>query len=186
MKDNIRKIIDSRIYRWFVVVYIVAVAVVIIFSADIFSPYHSFTNDISDSMYPSINRGSVTILKEYPKYEIGDVISYYSNFGGTDEIVTHRIVDIGGNVYTTKGDNNTVADRELVRPRLVIGKVVYTIPDLGYLITFAKSQIGTWVCIIIPALFIIAAESFRTIMILKHEDLVKKKEDEQEDGIIPA
>lgn len=160
MSSKIKKYLNSRFYRIFVIVYIVFIFVVVVFSIDIFNSLRSFTNK-SDSMDPVINQGSITIVKNFSQYEIGEVIAYYSQIDGQEEIVTHRIKAVGGNVYTTKGDANEVADRELVKPRLVIGKVIYIIPWLGYLITFVKSLIGTWLCIIIPAILIISSELIR-------------------------
>ena len=124
-------------------------------------------------MNPAINRGSITIVKSFPQYEIGEAIAYYSQIDGQEEIVTHRIKAVGGNVYTTKGDANEVADRELVKPRLVIGKVIYIIPRLGYLITFVKSLAGAWLCIIIPALLIIGSELIRIFLELSKSDKEK-------------
>jgi len=83
-------------------------------------------------------------------------------------------MDIGGNVYTTKGDANEVADRELVKPRLVIGKVVTIIPYLGHFIRFAKSLFGNWLLIILPALVVIASEIARIVMELERNKREKK------------
>lgn len=181
MLNKIRKYLDSRFYRIFVVVYVIAIFIVIVFSADIFGSYHSFTN-ISDSMNPIIDRGSITIVKSFPDYKIGDAIAYYSSYEGREEIVTHRVMGIGGNVYTTKGDANAVADRELIKPRLIIGKVVYVISYLGYAIAFAKSLIGTWLCIIIPAFIIVGSELIRIILELTNAE---KKEEEHISGPYP-
>ncbi len=82
----------------------------------------------------------------------------YTQINGREEIVTHRIVQIGGNVYLTKGDNNIAVDQEKVVPRLIIGKVVFIIPDVGYLLFFAKTKAGLWLTIILPALSIIVCE----------------------------
>ncbi|MFA5886793.1 MAG: signal peptidase I [Patescibacteria group bacterium] len=172
MLNIIKKYLDSRFYRILVGAYIVFIFIIIIFSVDIFSPFHSFTNK-SDSMNPLIDRGSLTIVKSFSKYEIGEAIAYYAQIDGQEEIITHRITGIGGNVYTTKGDANEVADRELVKPRLVIGRVIFIIPYLGYLITFAKSLVGTWLSIIIPAIFIIAFELIRIIRELARTDQEK-------------
>ncbi len=160
MLDKIKKYLDSGFYSLFAAVYMIFVFLVIIFSANIFGSWRSFTNK-SDSMNPAIDRGSLTIVKSFPKYNVGDAISYYAKNGDQEEIITHRVIDIGGNVYTTKGDANNVADRELVKPRLIIGKVVFIIPYLGYAIAFAKSLIGTWLCIIIPAMIILGSELIR-------------------------
>jgi signal peptidase len=173
MFNKINKYLDSHFYRYFVLIYLIFVIVVIIFSVDIFSPFHSFTNK-SDSMSPGINRGSLTIVESFSSYQVGDAISYYSLVDGQEEIITHRVMSIGGNVYTTKGDANQVADRELVRPRLVIGKVIAIIPYFGFLITFAKSLIGDWLLIIIPAAIICGSELIRIVLEWERIDREKK------------
>jgi len=174
MLNKINRYLDSPTYRCLLGVYLVFIIIVIIFSVDIFSPYHSFTNK-SDSMNPAIDRGSITIVKSFSNYQVGDAIAYYAQIDGQEEIITHRITGIGGNVYTTKGDANEVADRELVKPRLVIGKVIYTIPYLGYLITFSKKLFGTWLLIIFPALMIVASELTRIILELVQIEQKREK-----------
>lgn len=169
MKKNINLFLESTFFKVFTIFYIVFISIIIIFSVDIFSPYHSF-NNISDSMAPTINQGSITIVKEFPAYDVGDIISYYDNTNGYYEIITHRIRAVGGNVYTTKGDANEVYDRFLVKPRLVIGKVILVIPTLGYIITFTKSSLGTALCIILPAALIVLAEMLKIGIYLKKED----------------
>lgn len=169
MLKIINKFLNSKVYLIFKYLYLFFIFIVIIFSVNIFNPYHSFTNK-SDSMAPAIDQGSLTIVKRFSTYNIGDAISYYDNSNGPEEIVTHRIRAIGGNVYTTKGDANEVQDRELVKPRLIIGKVIFTIPYLGYLISFAKSPIGTRLGIITPALIIILLEIMNIIINLKKAD----------------
>lgn len=172
MLNKIKKYLSSRFYHCLVWVYLIFISVVIIFSVDIFSPFHSFTN-ISDSMNPVIDRGSLTIVKRSTSYKVGEAIAYHALLDGREEIVTHRIMDIGGNVYTTKGDANAVADRELVKPRLIIGKVTYIIPYLGYLITFTKSLLGNLLLIILPAALIIGSELTRIILTLEGIDREK-------------
>lgn len=161
MQQNILKFLESRRYYILIAAYLFYICVVVLFSVDWFGEVRSLTN-ISGSMSPAIDAGSVTVVRKFPNYNVGEAIAYYSQTGeGREEIVTHRIMSVGGNVYTTKGDANQVEDREIVRPRLVIGKVVWTIPYLGYLIRFAKSVPGTWATIIFPAALFIAAEIFR-------------------------
>jgi len=173
MFKRINQYLGSRFYRCFISAYVALMLVVIIFSVNIFSPFHSFTNK-SDSMNPAIDRGSITIVRSFASYQIGDAIAYYAQIDGQEEIITHRIMDIGGNVYTTKGDANEVADRELVKPRLVIGKVVTIIPYLGHFIRFAKSLVGNWLLIILPAFVIIASEIARIVMELERNEREKK------------
>lgn len=153
---------ESRLYQILIIIYILFIFIVTLFSANIFKNIRSFTN-ISNSMSPSINTGSITIVKKFNSYELGDVIAYQIK----NEIITHRIMSVGGNVYTTKGDANQVADREIVLPRLIIGKVVLIIPYLGYLITFTKSQPGTGILIVFPAIIIILIELFKIYRVSK-------------------
>lgn len=114
-------------------------------------------------MNPTLNKGSIIITKEFIQYSPGDIVTYYSKVDGREEIVTHRIIQLGGNVYVTKGDANVAIDHELVVPRLIIGKVILIYPYLGYLIGFAKTTIGVWLMIIFPALIIISVEILKII-----------------------
>jgi len=109
-------------------------------------------------MNPSIDTGSITIVRKMDNYEVGDIISYYAIIDKKEEIISHRIMRIGGNVYVTKGDANLGIDEPIVIPRLIIGKVIFIIPFLGYIISFAKSAFGLWLTIILPATFIIYVE----------------------------
>ena len=166
MYQNLLNLLSSRKYYVLIGIYLAYILIIVLFSANWFDQVRSFTN-ISDSMSPAINTGSVTVVQKFPSYSVGDAIAYYSqNEGGGEEIVTHRVTGIGGNVYTTKGDANQVEDREIVRPRLIIGKVVWIVPYLGYLIRFAKSVLGTWLTIILPAVLLIAAELAKVIRVV--------------------
>jgi len=118
-------------------------------------------------MNPSIDSGSITIVKKMDMYEVGDVISYYYDSNNTEEIISHRIIQIGGNVYITKGDANLGIDAQGVVPRLIIGKVVMIIPYLGYIVSFAKSTLGVWITIIAPACFISGTELTKVWIALK-------------------
>lgn len=160
MKIKIKEIIYSKYYYIFFVCYLITTFVIIIFSANIFNIVRSFTNKYS-SMNPVINTGTVIVVKKYDQYRVGDIITYYSSNKNGEEIITHRILRFGGNVYVTKGDANQVADREIVVPRLVIGKVILIIPYLGSMISFAKEPVGVWLIIIFPAILIILAEMYR-------------------------
>ncbi len=166
--NNLIIYINSRLHKCLVRIYLAYLFIVIIFSLNFFGYIQCFTNK-SNSMSPSINTGSIIVVKKSNTYQIGEAISYYAKIDEEESIITHRITGIGGNVYTTKGDANEVADREIVLPRLVIGKVVLIIPYLGYLITFAKSLLGMQLSIIAPALIIICLELIKISKLLNSE-----------------
>jgi signal peptidase I len=146
-------------YYLLVFFYIFYIFIIVIFSNN-FGILTSYTN-ISYSMEPVIPLGAVVVLKKEPNYQIGDIISYYSKFNNEIIIVTHRIFNIAGNVYITKGDANYFPDKELVRPRLIIGRVFLVINKLGYLLEFSRTALGVYFTIILPAFLIIITEIIR-------------------------
>lgn len=112
-------------------------------------------------MQPLISNNSLTVVKPFNYYDVGDVVSYYQRVDGQETIVTHRIAQIAGNVYVTKGDYNEAIDSEVVRSRLVIGKVVLIIPWLGLFFSLVKHPLGTGLFILLPAIAIILSEIYR-------------------------
>jgi len=121
---------------------------------------------LSGSMEPSIHTGSVVIVKSAPSassgqatYKIGDVIT----FGlGTKTPTTHRIQDIkvqaGQETYITKGDANKTPDAKEITRKDIIGKVRFSIPLLGYVVSFVRKPLGFMILIIVPAIAIIMDE----------------------------
>jgi len=145
---------------------IFALAIIVVSRENLPGGWRFFTNRFV-SMKPLINSGSLTVVKKKPFYNRGDMITYYALINGRQEIITHRIYRIGGNVYLTKGDNNAAIDGYKVLPRLVIGKVVAIIPNLGYVFSFAKSPLGVVLTIIGPALLLCGTEIIKIINYLK-------------------
>jgi len=166
MKQLFLKFINSSFYYAFIVFYILFAFLVASLSINLFN-VKVFTNK-SNSMYPTIKLGSLIVVKKSYEYNVGDIISYYAKINGREEIITHRIFRIGGNVYLTKGDANQAIDEQKVVPRLIIGKVILVIPCLGYPIGFAKTKIGLWSLIVLPALFIIFCEVFKILKNCQH------------------
>jgi signal peptidase len=111
-------------------------------------------------MEPAIKTGSLIFTKSFSEYAIGDVITRRTL--DPKVTVTHRIVEkkeVNGNlIYMTKGDANNGEDSESVSPESIIGKVVFDIPYLGYPVSYARTQQGFIILIIIPAVLIIHGE----------------------------
>lgn len=131
----------------------------------IFSSVHIFGRssyaDISGSMYPAIHTGSMVVDESVATYKKGDIITFKKP--GDSYTVTHRIVavkkDTSGNVfYQVKGDANSAPDPGLVPQSSVIGKVMFSIPYVGYFIAFLKTLPGLLLVIIIPATLIIYSQ----------------------------
>jgi len=121
---------------------------------------------LSGSMEPKIKTGSVVVIKPQAEYKQGDVVTFLSspkaNLKKLDATITHRIAEVhddeGRATFTTKGDANEDPDRESVTERQVLGKVMVSIPFLGYAVSFAKTQTGFITLIIIPGTLIIYSE----------------------------
>lgn len=88
---------------------------------------------VTNSMYPEINVGDVTIVKKVSisDVELGDIVQYQQK-GYT---VIHRVVEINNDNKTpyaiTKGDNNMNNDSVYVTDLNIKGKIVLIIPKLG-------------------------------------------------------
>ena len=116
---------------------------------------------MSGSMEPTIKTGGVVIIKPESAYAVGDVVTFGADTK-TRIPTTHRIVAIereGPNaLYQTKGDANDAPDPVTQRLRDVHGKVILTVPYLGYVLDFAKKPIGFALLVGVPATLIIFEE----------------------------
>jgi signal peptidase len=140
----------------------------------------------SGSMEPAVKVGSIVIIKPVSQYKVGDVVT----FGGKneDEIpTTHRIISErisdGEVLYSTKGDANEDKDPSEIREKDVIGKVLFSVPFVGYFINFARKPLGIVLIILIPALFIVYDEVIKIvseIKILKSRDKDKISNNEED------
>jgi len=167
-----KKLIKTAInifYALFIVVLIVFGAAVALSVFGKPGTYQLFVVE-SGSMSPRIKIGSVLLVQPtsqvkkiaspvpMPVFEKGDIVTYLA---GKDTI-THRIVAVEGTdgqfTYQTKGDVNKAADLEKVSEKQVLGKVILTVPYVGQVFSFAKTQLGYIFLIVIPITLIIYSE----------------------------
>lgn len=113
---------------------------------------YNYKTVLTGSMEPAIPVGSIVITKEKSSYEIEDIISFQEE----GAIITHRIISIDRERYITKGDANNVADTEEVQQKQILGKVILTIPLLGYLVMWLMSPFGIISLFIIIGIWYIA------------------------------
>jgi len=116
-------------------------------------------------MSPNINSGDVVVTEttEIAEIQIGEVITFKQPTAvGSEIYVTHRVINIvtknGITQFQTKGDANEEPDIELVTSSNLIGKVVFTVPDIGYLPDNIKIPIGFILIISLPASLLIVGE----------------------------
>jgi signal peptidase len=133
----------------------------------------------SSSMSPQLKTGGLILVKPSDQYEPGDVITFNSLLEGK-KTITHRIIgaeylEDGTSQYITKGDANEDKDASKVDKSLVLGKVFLSIPYLGYLTAFAKTQVGFLILIIIPATVFVVSEIqniFKNLATLKEKKAI--------------
>ena len=159
------------------------IAVLLIVSSFPITGNIKFLTVLSGSMTPAIKMGSVVLVKPASDYKIGDVIT----FGEISKIktpTTHRIYEmkVQGSqpVYITKGDANNAPDIREITNKDILGKVLFSVPYLGYAVDAAKKPFGFALIIIVPAALIIFGEIKKIIKEIKKNG--KKKNAKMEEG----
>ena len=131
----------------------------------------------SGSMEPAIKMGSVVIVKPINDYQIDDVITFV-NPKKQQELITHRIIDLevneGTTSYIVKGDANEDPDARKVARNEIVGKILFSVPYLGFAVDFAKKPLGFASIIIVPATIIIFDEMKKIF-----KEMKKKKEEKE-------
>lgn len=97
---------------------------------------------LSASMGSALPVGSLAVAVPRSEYFVGDVVTFRIPDSG--ELLTHRIVGVssvggvnginGTRIYKTQGDANNAADDWELTHEDIVGKVVFHLPYLGYLL----------------------------------------------------
>ena len=75
----------------------------------------------SNSMYPTLQKGDVILIKKYNNYKQGDIVTYAED---SNYLITHRIIEKNNNSFKTKGDNNNSEDDKTIQLENIKGKVI--------------------------------------------------------------
>lgn len=167
---------------------------------------------LSGSMEPNLNVGGVIIVEKVDPDTLkeGDIITFLSNDTTLNgKVVSHRIIQVvdnnNGRMFITKGDANEDRDDAAAVPNNVIGRVIFHVPYLGYLLNFMKTKQGFFFILLLPCMLILLVE---TIGLMKNfwaymdekkalregadktdsegDDSLQKKESPEEQKEIPA
>ena len=111
----------------------------------------------TESMYPTLLPGDLifdTGIKEPGDLRNGDIITYWTVINGERVLNTHRIHEIydGGGflIFSTKGDNNTIADPLTVHESEVVGQYKFRISGIGKVFDYLQTSTGFLIVIVIP------------------------------------
>lgn len=135
-----------------------------------FFNYRMFTV-VSGSMEPKYKIGDVLISKETDpsKIKVGDVISYLGVSGNfKDKVITHEVISIekdneGKYLFHAKGRANLVED-PIVKENQLYGTVIYKSLFLSLIYSIVSTQLGFYLLIIIPLLYIIISEIISSLI----------------------
>lgn len=95
-------------------------------------------------MSNGFSKGDIIVLRGKNNLEIGDIIVFH---GGQNYPIIHRIVEINGDLYTTKGDHNKIVaelDQNINQER-IIGSAYFKIPYLGYIKILAVDLLNVFI-----------------------------------------
>lgn len=145
-----------------------------------FFNYRMFTV-ITGSMEPKYKVGDVLIAKnvEPSTIKIGDAISYQGVRGDAkDKVITHQVVGInkdaqGKYIFRAKGLANLIED-PIVHEDQLFGVVIYRSMLLSTIYKIVSTDIGFYLFIIIPIMFIIGSEVVMSLV---------RKEDERRERL---
>lgn len=110
----------------------------------------------SGSMEPSIRIGSLVYVDQsFDAKEIApDEVIAFKIDGANAQACTHRVVtnDIESQIVRTKGDSNKEIDATPIPYTDIIGRVVLSIPYLGYLSYFVSKNQVCFLCVYVAIL----------------------------------
>ncbi len=155
MKKNIKKHLSYIFYG------IISLFVIFFLGSAVPVFNYDIMTVISGSMEPTLRAGSVVVTSPVENYKVGDIITFRTG-GDRTPPTTHRIKDVkvegGEMLYITKGDANPTEDMTETKEEDIMGKALFSIPYLGYLVDFVKTPLGFGILIIIPGFLIIGDE----------------------------
>lgn len=127
------------------------------------------------SMEDTINVGDLifcSLTENDNEFQKGDIVTFPIELNGEKVLNTHRIVEVveDDNIiyYRTQGDNeetNPEPDKDLQTSSTIVAKYTGTkIPGLGNVLSFIRTQLGFFLCILLPMILFFIYEAARVIM----------------------
>lgn len=105
-------------------------------------------------------------------YEVGDIVTFAIEINGESVLNTHRIVEVIDDdsitYYKTQGDNkdtNPEPDIDLQSASTIVAKYTGTkISGLGNVLSFIRTQLGFFLCVLLPMIIFFVYEAIRVVM----------------------
>ena len=132
----------------------------------------------TNSMEPTYEVGDLVFMEKISDEDIenlkpGQIITFHApididNDGKTGDINTHRIYKIEGNRITTAGDLTGTPDNYTIHASDIIGTCTEDgkIGGLGNVLTFLRSSLGFFLCIVLPLILFFLYELYNFINVI--------------------
>ena len=125
----------------------------------------------SDSMAPTFSAGDLIIIRKCDTKALkeGDIITFHAIINNEYALNTHRIAAIqeqnGARCYTTKGDNNAIADTHIISDGDIVGLYQGKLPGFGKIVDFLSSSMGFLLIIVLPLLVFFVYQVYHLITV---------------------
>jgi signal peptidase I len=122
---------------------------------------------LSGSMEPALRTGDVSVVSSIAPLDArpGDIVTFRDP-DNSERLITHRVraMHVQGEavVFRTRGDANNASERWRVPASGEIGRVVYSIPKLGWVLAYARTK-GLFVLILGGALALLLVVELASI-----------------------
>lgn len=130
----------------------------------------------SDSMEDTFTTGDLLLSQVTndpgETYEVGDIVTFPIEIDGESVLNTHRIVEVIDDdsitYYKTQGDNkdtNPEPDVDLQSASTIVAKYTGTkISGFGNVLSFIRTQLGFFLCVLLPMILFFVYEAIRVVM----------------------
>ena len=129
----------------------------------------------TESMKGTVDPGDLifcTLTEIDDEFQKNDIVTFPIELNGEKVLNTHRIVEVvkDENItyYRTQGDNketNPEPDTDLQTSSTIVAKYTGTkIPGLGNVLSFIRTQLGFFLCILLPMIIFFIYEGIRVII----------------------
>ena len=125
----------------------------------------------TDSMAPTFCAGDLIFIKkcEPASLKEGDIITFHTIIQNEYALNTHRIDSIseenGMRSYTTKGDNNEIADMHVIADGDIVGKYIGKVQGLGKVMDFLSGSVGFLLVIVLPLLLFFIYQIYNLVIV---------------------
>ena len=130
----------------------------------------------SDSMSGTFETGDLIFCKvtndPFVEYQKDDIVTFPIEINGVEVLNTHRIAEVikddNNTYYQTQGDNkdtNPTADEILQTSSTIVAQ--YTgvkIGGLGTVLSFLRTQLGFFLCVLLPMIIFFLYEAVRVVL----------------------